>query len=708
MWKRTTTYILKSTRIQLTAILTLVMVSIGYAQFEERIDNPCGTDAYLEILKTNPQFKQDFDEAEFRIRQFLEKKHILLSLQSNDSIRTIPVVVHVIHNGGTENISDLQIQSQLDVLNEDFRKRLGSLGDGKGIDTRIEFCLAKKDAFGRCTDGIVRIRSPLTNHLPSQRGSLRDLSFWNPEKYLNIYIVKSISGGVLGYSSFPGGPPDADGIVIKHSAFGRTGTVVKPNNLGRTTTHEISHWFGLYHTFTGGCGNDSCQEGDKICDTPPVASPNYGCPKGVNSCHTDIPDLPDQIENYTDYTDDSCKNMFTRGQKQRMHATLATVRPQIWSANNLYATGCLMKDTSQSMCPVIADFTTLVKSVCKDAKIQFIDKSQNKPTQWHWTFPGGSPSESFEENPLITYSSIGEFEVSLMSYNFISKDSLLIKRFISVSEPSQGRSGPFGEGFEEVNFPPNGIIVDNPDSGVTWHRTTLASIEGSASVVINNLINTNYGQSDALILPALDLTQFSTPLTLQFKWAYARSNPTYSDELSIMISTDCGVNFTNVFSRSGNSLATAPVQDSPFVPSNTQWRSGTINLAPYFSYRNVIIKIVNVTDGGNNLYIDSITIGGFVFQNVAPAIKQLPDNLITIFPSPITGRRFVAILLNPNFFRPKNISITDIQGKTVLTPPFEIEGDKIQLVVDKLIPGIYFVRISDTQRAILKKIVVEW
>ena len=163
------------------------------------------------------------------------------------TVKLIPVVVHVIHNGGVENISDAQIQSQIDVLNEDYRKMVGTSGDGSGVDTEVEFCLAKLTPDGRCTNGIVRIQSTLTNHLTYQRAQLKNLSYWDNTRYLNMYVVKTINGGsgIAGYSSFPGGPPDEDGIVVLYNYFGRIGTVAA-GSTGRTCSHELGHWFGLY------------------------------------------------------------------------------------------------------------------------------------------------------------------------------------------------------------------------------------------------------------------------------------------------------------------------------------------------------------------------------------------------------------------------------------------------------------------------------
>lgn len=580
--------------------------------------------------------------------------------RTSHDIKIIPVVVHVIHNGGPENISDAQIQSQIAVLNEDFRKQAGTNGDGNGVDTEIEFCLAQISPDGYCTNGIIRVQSGLTNHLTYQRAQLKQLSYWDNSRYLNMYVVKSINGnsGIAGYSSFPGGPPDEDGIVVRHNYFGTTGTASA--TLGRTTTHEIAHWFGLYHTFNNGCGTDTCTDGDYVCDTPPVAAPNFGCPS-INSCSNDFPDIPDQIENYCDYSDDGCKNMFTEGQKQRMHATLNTFRTLIWSEPNLVGTGCDSGHVSPAFCPPVADFTALATQICVNGNVTFYDRSLNGPSALTWNFPGAVPATSSAPNPTVSYPTTGIFPVTLTVSNPNGNDTLMITNYVTVTTPVTGAVGPWGNGFEDVVFPSEGLAIDNPDNGITWERTTDAAYEGMASARIQNLINTNYGQSDALLLPRIDFSTLAAPIKLAFKWAYARSSPTYSDELIVLVSNDCGNTWTQKFYRTGNALATGPAQTTLFIPDTTQWKSADIDMSSYAADDYVDIKIVNVTDGGNALYIDSLTLGDFdlgilgVESNVNPILLLFPNPVQDMLTVRIDGGQII-----------EEIRVMDIFGKEVL------------------------------------------
>jgi len=612
---------------------------------------PCDFDSY--VIKN----KHSIEIANNKIAQKLNNSFLRKSATTNN-IYVIPVVVHVIHNGGTENISDAQIQSQIDILNEDYRKIVGTLGDGNGVDSEIEFCLAKKDPQGRCTNGIVRIKSTLTNHQSYQRADLANLSSWDATRYLNIYVVKTMAGGVLGYASFPGGPTNQDGCVMVHNYFGRVGTA--SSSLGRTASHEIGHWFGLYHTFNNSCGVDTCTDGDLVCDTPPVVNPNFGCPI-INSCHNELPDVNDQIQNYMDYTDDACKSMFTYGQKMRMHTTLDTIRTIIWSQSNLIATGCDSGFVSPP-CNVVADFTSNGDTICLGSSVLFTNKSLNTPTAYQWYFNGGSPSTAITANATILYNSLGTYDVKLIVSGALGNDSIISLNHITVINPANGQTLPYSEGFESTVFPPNGISIDNPDTTITWQRDTIAlAYSGNGTAKINNLININYGQADAMILPPFDFTTSAGVPYLTFKWAYARSDANYSDDLIVLVSKDCGVNWIQVFTKSGAALATGTTQTTPYIPdSNTVWKSASINLNTYSTYSRVLIKIVNVTDGGNNLYIDNINIGVGV-----TGINETRNsiNYLLIYPNPSSGNLYVEY----EMLREDNISteIIDVLGRTV-------------------------------------------
>lgn len=295
------------------------------------------------------------------------------------SIITIPVVVHVIHNGepiGTgTNISDAQIQSQIDVLNEDFRRQnidilnVPAAFRGASADPLIQFCLAQQKPDGTTTNGIMRYPQPSQaefnqNGVPSDlqcinrftmESIIKPLTIWNRDKYLNIWVVDmrqlppiingevnnnigdnqgcSFSSETLGYAQFPGGQPNTDGVVVKFNVFGRVGNLNSTFNLGRTTTHEVGHWLNLKHIWGD---ENNCAFDDFVIDTPLQSTPNYGCNifPYIDTCSLNYPGV--MFMNYMDYSNDNCLALFTYGQFVRMDSVLFNQRIGL-----LNSTGCM-------------------------------------------------------------------------------------------------------------------------------------------------------------------------------------------------------------------------------------------------------------------------------------------------------------------------------------------------------------------------------
>lgn len=249
------------------------------------------------------------------------------------AIAVIPVVVHVVYSDNTGNISDAQIQTQIDVLNQDYRAANTDKGKVPQVwstlvaDPQIRFVLATVDPSGNQSNGITRTQTNMpsftTDDKVKSAGS-GGTDPWPSDHYLNIWVC-SLGGGLLGYAQFPGGPPATDGVVILHTAFGTTGTAAAPFNLGRTTTHEIGHWLNLIHIWGDRL---DCSGTDLVDDTPPQQAPNYGKPVFPHVTCNNGPN-GDMFMNYMDYVDDDSMLMFTPGQVARMSATLDGPRASI-------------------------------------------------------------------------------------------------------------------------------------------------------------------------------------------------------------------------------------------------------------------------------------------------------------------------------------------------------------------------------------------
>lgn len=309
----------------------------------QTIDVPCGSDH-----KNDSLFQHDprFQRSMFLLESVIHQNQQLSPEDRTDEVYTLPVVVHVIHEGEPygqgSNITDEQIISAITALNEDFRKMPGTNGFGAGVDVGVQFCLASRNPSGQPTTGINRVNGssvPLyaDQGIQSSGGnganelSVKALSTWPRTSYLNIWVVNEIGNndggsGVQGYAYFPVDNP-VDGVVILHNAFGTVGNLKSYTNLNRTLTHEVGHYLGLYHTFhdTNSCTESNCTTaGDRVCDTPPTV---------LNaSCSAPACSGTQQVENYLDYTSQTCQDMFTEGQKVRMRTTLESQRTSMLSS----------------------------------------------------------------------------------------------------------------------------------------------------------------------------------------------------------------------------------------------------------------------------------------------------------------------------------------------------------------------------------------
>jgi hypothetical protein len=236
------------------------------------------------------------------------------------SLITIPVVVHILYNTNAENISDAQVQSQIDVLNADYQKQNSDTAEipsyyrSLAANCGFRFGLALADTNGLATTGIIHkytTNSYFTINDDIKSSATGGDDGWDRDRYLNIW-VGNFTGSLLGYSSVVGGAKATDGVVVLYTAFGTVGTATAPFNLGRTAVHEVGHWLNMIHTW----GDDSCGN-DLVADTPPQQGPTYGDPSGIIISCGNTP-YGNLYQDYMDFTDDIGMHLFTNGQKARM------------------------------------------------------------------------------------------------------------------------------------------------------------------------------------------------------------------------------------------------------------------------------------------------------------------------------------------------------------------------------------------------------
>lgn len=323
-------------------LLTAVIAMIASSASSQQI-NRCGTTEVMQqLFDANPGYKEELQKIDAFTNEYIKANP-----SGTRSVVTIPIVVHVVYNTTSENISDAQVQSQIDILNQDFRRTNPDVNEtpavfaGVAADCEINFCLAARTPAGVATNGITRTSTTKTSFSSNNNvkfNSQGGEDAWDRTKYLNLWIC-DLGSSLLGYAQFPGGPANTDGVVIHYKYTGNIGTATAPYQYGRSATHEIGHWLNCYHIW-GDDGN-GCNGSDQVADTPNQANETYGCPlPTIRISCTNGPN-GDMYSNYMDYTDDGCMNLFSAGQKARMQALFATggSRVSIVSSDGCVAPG---------------------------------------------------------------------------------------------------------------------------------------------------------------------------------------------------------------------------------------------------------------------------------------------------------------------------------------------------------------------------------
>ncbi len=672
-------------------VASLIFIAqISIAQEQTR----CGIEAmYVKKITENPAI------AEQREAYRQQRAHTDANpIQNRSATRIIPVVFHVIHQNGSENISKEQIQSAITQLNQDFSGTNSDAGNLRSIFTsvqtnpEIEFRLANIDPNGNCTEGIVRVYSSLTVDADDD---VKTLSRWPNNKYFNIWTVESIGGSepgfiTLGYAYLPdvvNWGPEIDGIVVRADRVGTTGI---SNGTGRTLTHEIGHYLGLDHTFEGGCQGS----GDGVSDTPKAADANFGCDYSINSCTNESPDKPDMIENYMDYSNDNCQITFTNGQKNIFNSTFSNYRSTLVSGSNLIATGT--NDLILDICAPTADFASNVQQICEGGTITYNDNSWGgDATSWDWTFPGGTPSTSTEQNPTITYNTAGTYSATLTTSNSTGSDNFTRTNYVNVSGDAMFNAQFYSEGFESGSGFSSDWTIVNYATNYTWERNTSYKYSGSASVRMNNYSNT-VGEVDDLISPSYNLGMVTDP-TMTFKYAFAQRTTDNTDRLRVQVSTNCGETWATRWVSSNAALGTVTAQNGPLYPtSQSQWKEVQVSLPTNVAAAdNVRFKFEFTCGGGNFLYIDDINITGSV------GISEAQQAGISVYPNPATNSLTIAL---PNEVRNVKSEIRNITGQVISQSL--ITNQKSTLDISDFSSGIYFLRLFSENLDVTEKIVV--
>lgn len=688
---------------------TLLVVALGFAStgiFAQGDHMYCGErENRVRMFGMYPEAEGIARRANEALESYTENFRDDATDRGSQTIYTIPVVFHVIHNNGPENISDEQILNGLSILNRDFALQNADVSlvvsafENITADVGIQFALATRDPNGNCTRGINRIVSPLTSDGGQE---MKNLIIWPRNKYLNVWICLD-AAGAAGYTNLPGDVAGfwgaaTDGIVLRADYMGAIGT--SNNQRSRTLTHEVGHWINLYHTW--GPGNSpgvasNCNQDDNVTDTPNTIGWTT-CALTGSSCGNTV----DNVQNYMEYS--YCSRMFTEGQRTRMRAAITSSvaqRSSLITASNLLATGV----TNPALC--IADFKFDKSILCAGGSVAFTDVSYHGINSWNWNFGDGvtlvGNDPAVHQNPTHTYTTPGTFTVTLTVSNGADELSKTYSNVITVLGEG-GINTPLLEGFEG-NWPANNWFINNVDGDETW-QVVNTNYSGTKGLKLSNFTSES-GHVDEFISNTFDMSAIDT-IFVSYKWAYANRVNETDDRLRISASGDCGESWTLARIRKGTTnLPTRTGTNLAFTPSGIdQWSGETLTLTnSSYMTENFQLKYEFISYGGNNIYLDDInitvvdTLGNFIELTESPLE-------ISLFPNPTNDAAI--LILGSAAHKKTSVTLFNSAGEiveqiyqgnlTVGTHTFNISNKA---------SGFYIVQIQSGNTVTHKKLIFE-
>ncbi|HLP21692.1 MAG TPA: zinc-dependent metalloprotease [Chitinophagales bacterium] len=677
--------------------LVLAWVLLGCRFLSAQNPQMCGTDELsYQLYIDNPALQAVMESNRAYLKNFTEQYITNEGSRANDSVYTIPVVFHVIHMYGAENVTDEQVKSGLFVLNRNFANQnpdsANIVAAFKPIaaNCEIEFKMAQLDPNGNCTNGINRIASPLTkigDH------SVKNLIHWDPAKYLNVYVVRSIAN-LAGHCLMPdqaAAKPEWDGVVIDDSYLGNIGTSSEYTSV--VMAHEVGHYLNLFHIWGGNnvpgyfyqpVGQQAnCTIGDDVQDTPPTIGWS-NCNLTAASCSS----LVDNVQNAMDYS--YCNFMFTQGQRQRMRAA---VNSPVANRNNL-VTPANHTATGINLATVCrAAFTADKNIICYSDSVQFTDLSVTTPDAWLWNF--GDNTTSTSQNPVHTYDVPGDYFVTLTASKgatTLTSDSFLIRVNPYTAYPF------FVEGFETANAVNETGLVNSFDNGSLRFALSNAG-EGfnSPKAAVIRLADTTAAYTGRTVLASgsADMSNAGTAL-FSLKYACSQKKQNNDDGLEVFISTDCGQTWLSKGRRFGANLRTvsSPQTDLNWVPADSlQWKAYSFNLTGAQAVSNFMFRIEYTSYYTNAFYIDNINLNAAAYTGVP---KLLLED-VEIMPNPTTG-----VFKVTGDFDKLDVQVIDVNGREVFNQPAVQSGAQID--VTHLPQGVYLVRLQNENSYCVKKL----
>lgn len=671
---------LAANRFLLAFVFLIALGSPVTAQLKVAAERCATVPLLQQNLQRSPALREQYELNTRQMQQGIAARTQVQTLREQADTLYVPVVFHVLLTN-TNLVTDAQLKAQLDTLNIDFA---GLNADSTKIPTafkslygkaKIQFKIAQRTPNDEPTTGINRKTTTKANYDYTDNSpkyaSKGGIDAWDPSRYLNIWLV-NLSGGILGYATFPGGSVTIEqGVVIQYNSV--PGGSLNPYNKGRTLVHEVGHFFFLYHIW-GDDAKGSCAGTDEISDTPNQADASSGCPTGVvtDNCTTTAPGI--MYQNFMDYTNDACMVMFTKQQVTRMEAALYSNRASLLTSNG--ADPLILINLNASL----RSIDNPVARVCAPAftptiTLRNLGAQTLTAAGIYASVDGATPVRTAWTGSLASRATIN------ITLNSITVTPGRHTLRVYVAEPNGGVDGeksddtlttsfdyyppvdpPITEGFEGATFPPSGWDIVNPDAYITWERVTGVAKTGNASVVIRNLDYQQNGPIDYLRMPLVNIaTADSAFLTFQVAAAVQSDLSTTGnvwDTLQVLVSTDCGLTYTSLYKKWGPNLVTrtTPVTTS-FVPTVSEWRKDSVNLTAYINQGPLLIAFLNNSQYENNIYLDDINLYKVVIN------PNLKEKGILVTPNPTSGALSVQFYPNPTNLR--SIAIYNAAGQKV-------------------------------------------